>query len=55
MISGGFYMVVHFMYSFNHCFPSIPNRAAAKLRMRLRNQSELIQTDDARGSKGADG
>ena len=55
MISGGFDMVVHFKYSFSHCFPSIPNREAAKLRMRLRNQSELIQTDYARGSKGGDG
>ena len=33
----------------------MPNRAAAKLKMRLRNQRELIQTDDARGSNDACG
>lgn len=37
-------VVVHSMYSRSHCLVIIPNSAEVRLRIKLRIQSELIQT-----------
>ena len=45
----------HCMYSRNHCFVIMPKSAEDKLRTRLRNQRELIQTIDSAARKGGAG